>query len=82
MLARTLEATWQAAPAEAIRKMIGSSTSGQRVLAVVTGATLSEARLEVRRRAQLRLKLKRKRAVGEALLGPAAGEPGDGAESA
>eukprot|EP00969_Alexandrium_andersonii_P041454 1817577-Alexandrium_andersonii.AAC.1 len=57
MLARTLEAVWQPAPAEAIRKMIGNAQLGQHVLAAVTGATFSEARLEVRHRAATKLKL-------------------------
>eukprot|EP00969_Alexandrium_andersonii_P047342 2077282-Alexandrium_andersonii.AAC.1 len=73
MLAHALEVAWPAAPAEAIRKMIGSSAIGQRAFAVVTGAAFSEAHLEARRSAQLRLRLKRGRAVGKALLGPAAG---------
>eukprot|EP00969_Alexandrium_andersonii_P292474 12926822-Alexandrium_andersonii.AAC.1 len=53
--------------------MIGNSTIGQHVLAIVTEATFSEARLEARKRIEEKLKRKRKRDIDASLLSPAAG---------
>eukprot|EP00969_Alexandrium_andersonii_P374269 15485827-Alexandrium_andersonii.AAC.1 len=68
--------------------MIDNSAIGQHVLAIVTGATFSEARLEARKRVEEKLKRKRKRGIDASLLSPAAGadgasdeEEGDEAES-
>eukprot|EP00969_Alexandrium_andersonii_P301824 13342015-Alexandrium_andersonii.AAC.1 len=62
-----------AAPGEAIRRMIDRAAFGQHVLAIVTGATFSEARLETCRRLEERRKRKRKRDVDVSLQACAAG---------
>eukprot|EP00969_Alexandrium_andersonii_P078127 3445497-Alexandrium_andersonii.AAC.1 len=74
LIARTVHAEWQAAPGEAIRKMIDNTAIGQHVLAIVTGATFSEARLEVRKRMGEKQRRKRKRDIDASLLCQAAGD--------
>eukprot|EP00969_Alexandrium_andersonii_P255081 11276154-Alexandrium_andersonii.AAC.1 len=69
-----MQAPWPAAPGEAIRKMIGRTPFGQHVLAIVTGATFSEARLEACRRLEERQRKKRKREVDDMLQATAAGD--------
>eukprot|EP00969_Alexandrium_andersonii_P012836 559521-Alexandrium_andersonii.AAC.1 len=75
-LARASQAVWQPAVGQAIRRLISGTDIGQHVVAVVTGATHSEARLEILRRREERLKArKRKRTSQDLLLAPAAGDP-------
>eukprot|EP00969_Alexandrium_andersonii_P142890 6316701-Alexandrium_andersonii.AAC.1 len=61
-LARAAQASWHPRVGDAVRKLIQHSDIGQHVLAVVSGATFSEARLVATRNREERLKnRKRKR---------------------